>query len=58
MKILNIHHVQITIPPDKENLARKFYLQELGLREIRKLSRPSKMEVLDLFGSNASPCES
>jgi catechol 2,3-dioxygenase-like lactoylglutathione lyase family enzyme len=34
--IRRIHHVQITIPPDREAEARRFYLELLGLREIEK----------------------
>lgn len=34
--ILDIHHVQITIPPGAEAAARHFYCQVLGLPEITK----------------------
>ena len=34
--ILNIHHAQITIPKDAESIAREFYCDLLGLREIPK----------------------
>ncbi len=34
--ILKVHHAQITIPKDAEDLAREFYCQLLGLREIPK----------------------
>lgn len=34
--ILDIHHVQITIPKGKEAQAKKFYGQLLGLSEIEK----------------------
>jgi catechol 2,3-dioxygenase-like lactoylglutathione lyase family enzyme len=36
MNILNIHHVQITIPKDAEDSARHFYCDLLGLPEIEK----------------------
>jgi len=34
--ILKVHHAQITIPKDTEDLAREFYCELLGLREIHK----------------------
>ena len=34
--ILKIHHAQITIPKDAEEMAREFYCEFLGLREIPK----------------------
>ena len=34
--ILGLHHVQITIPSDREAEARRFYIDLLGLREIAK----------------------
>lgn len=34
--ILNLHHVQITIPRQTEDEAREFYIGVLGLRELRK----------------------
>lgn len=34
--ISGFHHVQITIPPDSEDVARAFYLGILGLTEIPK----------------------
>jgi catechol 2,3-dioxygenase-like lactoylglutathione lyase family enzyme len=36
MKLLNIHHAQITIPTGEEDEARKFYSDLLGLKEIPK----------------------
>ncbi len=36
MKILNLHHVQITIPPQMETAARQFYCDLLRLTEIEK----------------------
>jgi catechol 2,3-dioxygenase-like lactoylglutathione lyase family enzyme len=36
MNILEVHHVQITIPPGSEDDARKFYCDILGLREVPK----------------------
>lgn len=36
MTIKQIHHVQITIPSDAVNDARKFYVELLGLTEIPK----------------------
>jgi len=38
MMILDVHHIQITIPPDAEAAARQFYCQVLGLPEIGKPS--------------------
>ncbi len=34
--ILRVHHAQITIPKNTEDLAREFYCELLGLREIPK----------------------
>lgn len=34
--ILKVHHAQITIPTDAADLAREFYCELLGLREIPK----------------------
>ncbi len=34
--ILNLHHAQITIPKGKEDKAREFYCDLLGLKEIPK----------------------
>jgi catechol 2,3-dioxygenase-like lactoylglutathione lyase family enzyme len=34
--IVNIHHVQLTIPPRAEEAARLFYCQTLGIPEIAK----------------------
>jgi catechol 2,3-dioxygenase-like lactoylglutathione lyase family enzyme len=34
--ILSLHHVQITIPSDVEDVAREFYIELLGLIEIPK----------------------
>lgn len=36
LKISKIDHVQITIPPNSESIARKFYTGVLGLQEIEK----------------------
>jgi catechol 2,3-dioxygenase-like lactoylglutathione lyase family enzyme len=36
MLIQQVHHTQITIPKGKENEARKFYCEFLGLKEIPK----------------------
>jgi catechol 2,3-dioxygenase-like lactoylglutathione lyase family enzyme len=36
MKILSVHHIQITIPKDTEDSARAFYCGVLGLAEIEK----------------------
>ncbi|NNE67198.1 MAG: glyoxalase [Pyrinomonadaceae bacterium] len=36
MKLLGLHHVQITIPVGKEEKAREFYCGLLGLEEIPK----------------------
>lgn len=36
MKLIRLHHVQITIPPGAEDRARAFYCGVLGLREIEK----------------------
>ncbi|MGB1285254.1 MAG: VOC family protein [Aggregatilineales bacterium] len=36
MKILSLHHAQITIPPGTETDARAFYCDLLGLSEIEK----------------------
>lgn len=36
MNLLEIHHVQITIPTGSETEARRFYCGVLGLREIPK----------------------
>lgn len=36
MKILRLHHAQITIPPGEEATARAFYCDTLGLTEIAK----------------------
>ena len=35
-QILGIHHVQITVPADREAEARRFYIDLLGLEEIEK----------------------
>jgi catechol 2,3-dioxygenase-like lactoylglutathione lyase family enzyme len=40
MEIVGIDHVQLAIPPDGEVLARHFYRDVLGLREV---ARPSTM---------------
>lgn len=34
--IPSIHHVLVAIPPDGEDLARRFYRETLGLREVEK----------------------
>ncbi|HZQ10124.1 MAG TPA: VOC family protein [Anaerolineae bacterium] len=34
--ITGIHHIQLTAPPNSEDLARKFYGELLGLLEIEK----------------------
>lgn len=34
--IINLHHVQITIPKNEEEKAREFYFDMLGLPEIEK----------------------
>ena len=34
--IKRLHHVQICIPPDSEDAARRFYANVLGLTEIQK----------------------
>ncbi len=39
MKIYAIDHVQIAIPPHSEDIARGFYGEILGLREIPKSAR-------------------
>gem|GEM_PF-2648881 len=31
-----LHHVQITIPPDREDMAREFYCETVGFREVGK----------------------
>lgn len=36
MTIIGVHHVQITIPKDKEQQAKDFYCEVLGLTEIAK----------------------
>jgi catechol 2,3-dioxygenase-like lactoylglutathione lyase family enzyme len=36
MKVYAVHHVQITIPPNSEDLARIFYGEILGLKEKPK----------------------
>jgi catechol 2,3-dioxygenase-like lactoylglutathione lyase family enzyme len=36
MKVLRIHHAQITVPRGEENSARDFYCRFLGLPEIEK----------------------
>jgi catechol 2,3-dioxygenase-like lactoylglutathione lyase family enzyme len=36
MKILALHHAQITVPPGQEPAARTFYCTLLGLTEIEK----------------------
>jgi catechol 2,3-dioxygenase-like lactoylglutathione lyase family enzyme len=36
MKLLNVDHAQITVPPGAENDAREFYCRVLGLEEIAK----------------------
>ena len=36
MRLLRVHHVQITIPKDAEDEARSFYCGVLGLNEIPK----------------------
>ena len=36
MTIIGLHHVQITIPHDKEDAARAFYLGVFGLPEVEK----------------------
>ena len=36
MKLMGVHHVQITIPKNMENQARDFYCRVLGLTEIKK----------------------
>jgi len=38
MKLLRVHHVQVTIPVGEEQKAREFYCTLLGLREIPKPS--------------------
>jgi catechol 2,3-dioxygenase-like lactoylglutathione lyase family enzyme len=34
--IVRLHHAQITIPPDAEEQARRFYCEALGLSEVNK----------------------
>ncbi|MCB2229127.1 VOC family protein [bacterium] len=34
--INRIHHIEITVPTDREEAAREFYLRSLGLNEIPK----------------------
>ena len=41
MRIIGVHHAQITVPRDKENEAREFYCGVLGLPEIPK---PASLE--------------
>jgi len=36
LTILRLHHAQITVPPDTEEAARRFYCGVLGLTEIAK----------------------
>ena len=36
MKVLRIHHAQITVPKGEETAAREFYCRFLGLPEIEK----------------------
>jgi catechol 2,3-dioxygenase-like lactoylglutathione lyase family enzyme len=36
MSVLGLHHVQITIPPGREDDARAFYIDLLGLTEVPK----------------------
>jgi catechol 2,3-dioxygenase-like lactoylglutathione lyase family enzyme len=36
MRMVGVHHVQITVPRDKEAEAREFYCGVLGLTEIEK----------------------
>ena len=36
MKILRIDHVQLAMPQDQEERAREFYVDLLGLTEVRK----------------------
>jgi catechol 2,3-dioxygenase-like lactoylglutathione lyase family enzyme len=36
MEFIRVAHVQITIPTAQEHLAKEFYIQNLGLREIEK----------------------
>lgn len=36
MKLLRLHHAQITVPPEAEAAARAFYCGVLGLEEIPK----------------------
>jgi len=42
MKLLRVHHVQITVPLGEEQNARDFYCGLLGLREIPKPSNVLK----------------
>ncbi len=35
-RIVEIHHVQLAMPPGEEDLARRFYADVLGLRELPK----------------------
>lgn len=36
MEILKLHHAQISIPKGSEKIAREFYCQFLGLKEVTK----------------------
>ena len=36
MTIVRLHHTQITVPPEAEEEARRFYCGLLGLREVEK----------------------
>jgi catechol 2,3-dioxygenase-like lactoylglutathione lyase family enzyme len=36
MSVVRLHHVQVTIPPGREETARQFYCRLLGLPEIQK----------------------
>jgi catechol 2,3-dioxygenase-like lactoylglutathione lyase family enzyme len=40
MAIIDIHHIQLAMPPGEEQLARAFYVDILGFEEIPK---PSKL---------------
>lgn len=42
MRVLKINHVQLAMPPDEEDRARKFYSELLGIPEVPKPAHLAK----------------
>lgn len=52
MRIKEIEHVQLAMPPGKESEARSFYEGVLGIPEVPKPQIWRSVEVVGLFGTH------